>query len=480
MAGNAVKLEFAGDAKKLATASKQAQGALDDVEKATKGLTDQGEKASKSSGAFTDKIGKLGAGAMGISGAFDDAGAAIGALVDLQNAGREKAARYARAAADVEQAMLDQKQATIDLEQATIDLGQAETDGKQAKLDFKQAQIDQTQALLDAKTAQEEYNKEVKKHGKGSTEAKQALIDLRQAQQDASQASLDMDQASSDLAQSQNDAKQATLDATQAVRDGKDAQLNLNDAMHEANPSGLQQWADKIQMITPLLSGLVGVVALVTAAQWAWNAAQAASPLTWLLLAIGAVVAIIVVIAVKTKWFKQLWGWAWGGIKQAAANVGNWFKDVLWGRVIKPSWDGILGAGMKVWNWMHSLPGKLKSAFVRVTDFLSAPFRAAFNLVASAWNNTIGRLSWSVPGWVPFIGGNTISAPRLPHFHSGVDSVPGPPGSEMLAVLQAGERVIPASQNRGGDMTHVVVKIDRDTLLDVLAKGNRRGGLRYA
>ncbi len=70
-----------------------------------------------------------------------------------------------------------------------------------------------------------------------------------------------------------------------------------------------------------------------------------------------------------------------------------------------------------------------------------------------------------MPGWVPFIGGNTINVPNIPKFHNG-GVVGGPPGSEMLAVLQAGETVAPAGAAaalviRAGDaaLDHVLVAV---------------------
>jgi hypothetical protein len=472
---NTVNLEFAGDASKLAKAGKQAEGTVDDFGKAAVGASEDLGKSSKASIDYTDKIGKLGAGISGMTDAVDSAGAAVGALADLQNAGRERAARLARAQADVEQAMIDGKQAAVDLEQATLDLGQAQTDGKQAAVDAQQAVIDKKQADLDAKQALDDYNTAVKENGKNSDEAKQALIDMAQANADQKQAAVDAEQAQRDATQATIDGKQATVDSTQAVRDGKDAQLDLNDAMSEANPSGLQQWADHIEMITPILSGLVGVVGLVTAAQWAWNAAQLASPLTWIILAIGVLIAIIVVIAVKTDWFQKAWKAAWGWIKSAASAVGSWFKDTLWGKWIKGAWDAILNKAAAVVVWFRKIPGMLKAAFSGLVDIITWPYRTAFNLIATAWNATIGKLSWTVPGWVPGIGGASISAPRLPKFHTG-GTVPGPIGQETLAVLQGGE-VVSRPGDSSSEMVHVTVKIGQDTLIEAVTRGVRlRGG----
>jgi len=391
---NQVTLTFAGDAAQLAKESKKAEqsvaGVGDAATESSKGL----EKAAQSGGGLTDRLSKLGNIVDGASTAIGDAAGAVQAFADVQDAAREKNQRLGRALNDVAQAQEDYNQAVLD--------------GRQATADATQAAIDARQAQLDARTAQLDYDTAVKEHGKNSAEAEQAAIDLQQAQADLNQANLD--------------GQQATRDATQATIDAKGAQLDLNDAQHEANPPAFQQWADQLGMYAPLLQGLVGIVGLVTAAQWAWNAAQLASPLTWIILAIGALIAIIVLIATKTDWFQKAWSAAWGWIKDAAKNVWDWF-------------------GSKV-DWIAGV-------FGRIGEAIRNAFKGAFNFVADIWNNTIGRLSFDIPGWVPIIGGKHFSVAKIPKFHTG-GTVPGAPGSEMLAVLQAGETVIPANRSGGG------------------------------
>lgn len=420
---NTVNLTFAGDAKDLERASKQAEKATKGVGDSVTKASDDFGKAGKGSDEYLGKIGKLGAGVTGMTDAFDTAGGTLDAFVQLQNANKQRAQQ--------------QKRALVDVEQAQEDYNQSLRDGKQAAIDSDQAAVDLKQATLDQATALTDYNTAVKEHGRNSVEARQALIDMQQAGVDVKQA--------------QEDAAQATRDASQANIDAKTAQLDLNDAQSESHPPDVAKWSQDLQLFAPLLSGLVGITALVTAAQWAWNAAQAASPTTWIVLAIVALVAIIIVIATKTTWFQRLWRTAWGGIKTAASNT---------------------------WEWLKGLPGKIGNAFSKVAGYISRPFKAAFNAVATAWNNTIGRLSWSVPGWVPFIGGNSISAPQLPHFHSG-GVVGGTPGSEQLAVLQAGERVIPASGAGGGMVLEIRSggsSLD-DLLVEIMSRAVRvRGG----
>lgn len=419
--GNTMTLEFAGDATKLQKAAKQSQGAISDVEGAAKSANKAFEDSAKSSASFTDKIGKLGAGVSGMTDAVDTAAGSLQAVVDLQDSARATAQKLARANNDVKQAQEDYNQAL--------------RDGKQATIDSDQAEVDLEQARLDQATTLKAYNEAVKEHGKNSAEARQAQIDLKQAGVDVKQA--------------QEDAAQATRDASQANIDAEASQLDLNEAQRDAKPPELQGWADKLNLISPLLSGMVGIVGLVTAAQWAWNSSLLASPVTWIVLAIAAVIVGIVLL------------------------VKNWDKVKAAGEM---AWRGIKIAASATWDFLKKIPGWLGDAFKSLGNAIFAPFRWAFNKVSDAWNNTIGRLSWSVPSWIPGIGGNTISVPQLPKFHSG-GVVPGAAGSEMLAVLQAGETVIPAGGGGAGRTTYVRGDGLVDYLIEAIAgEVNRRGG----
>lgn len=494
MAGNTTTLVLAGDADSLRRAVAAAEAALNDMQNATDDAANRMDEASNEGGNLTERMGHLGSAVSGATDAIGSIGESLNALNDIQNMAANRAQRQARLTADVEQAQIDQRQAAEDLRQANLDLSQSYLDGEQALIDGKQAAIDIKQATLDAEIAQKEYNQAVKEHGANSEEAKQAAIDLEQTTADLAQAQLDQKQAQQDATQYAADGRQAMIDATQAVRDGKDAQLDLNDAMTEAKPGALKEWAGYLEMVTPLISAVVGVMGLVTAAQWLWNASLWASPITWIVIGVVALVAVIVLIATKTTWFQDLWRVTWSGIKTAAEAVGTWFRDVLWGVYIKGTWDGIVaatkwlvdnvvgqfnawkGVAVSVFNWFMGIPEMIRKAFSAVTGFILAPFRAAFNQVSSAWNNTVGRLSWSVPSWVPFIGGNSFSAPRLPQWHTG-GHVSGALGAEVLGVLKAGERVVAGNNGADGSEITVVVELVGDGVLKVVrTEVGRRGG----
>jgi hypothetical protein len=423
MAGNTMTLEFAGDAAKLQRAAKQAEQAALSVGDAATRAGSEMAGAGQDAARYEKSLGDLGSATTGLMDSIDSLAGGLQAAADIQDYARERAARLARANNDV-------KQATEDMAQATRDAAQANLDAEQASLDLEQARLDEATALKD-------YNEAVKEHGAASDEAKQAK--------------LDMAQASLDVLQAEEDAEQATRDLSQANLDAEAAQLDLNDAMHEANPPQLNTWAEQLSMVTPLLTAMVGVTSLVTVAQWAWNAAQLASPTTWIILGIVALIAAIVLL------------------------VANWDKVAA---AAGKAWDWIKKKAVDAWGYLKTIPGKVKDHFAAVGRSLSAPFKAAFNAISDAWNNTVGALSWSVPGWVPGIGGNTISAPRLPKFHSG-GMVPGAPGSEVLAILQAGEEVIPRGR-AGGDEQWLRVDIGElgDALISAISKSvsTKHGG----
>jgi hypothetical protein len=222
---------------------------------------------------------------------------------------------------------------------------------------------------------------------------------------------------------------------------------------------------------TAVWSGICSAATKVWAGiQMAFNAIMMMNPIALIIIAIIALIAIIVIIATKTTWFQTAWKKSWSGIKAAF----EWSKDAI-GKGV----DWVSAKVDAVIRFMTSIPGRIRSAFTAVASIVSAPYRAGFNAISKAWNQTVGRLSWTVPSWVPGLGGGTISAPRLPTFHRG-GTVPGAPGADVLAILQAGERVTPAA---GGSPTVIELRSDGtalgELLVDVLARtiGTRGGNV---
>ena len=336
------------------------------------------------------------------------------------------------------------------------DIGGAMTAFTDMQNAAEQATRDQQAAALAAEQAQLDYNEAVKTYGADSLEARTAALALAQAQADAEP------------------------------------------------PSNIEEWGAKLELLSPIIMGIVGATDLMilsntiaqaswvrtaasmvaartamiatsvatgvaTAAQWLWNAAMTANPIGIIIVAIAALVAGIIWVATQTTWFQTIWEAVWGAIVAYFTFVVGMYKK---------GWDMIVGAGQTAVDWFKRIPGLLMSYWSGLFSILTAPFRLAFNAISSMWNRTVGRLSWTVPGWVPGIGGNTISAPRLPSLHSG-GRVPGTPGQNVLALLQAGETVgsraaadpAPRKIVLGSDGTRM-----GDALLELLVEAIRRAG----
>ncbi len=127
--------------------------------------------------------------------------------------------------------------------------------------------------------------------------------------------------------------------------------------------------------------------------------------------------------------------------------------------------------------------GVFKKVFMGLADVMIAPYRIAFNAIAGLWNNTIGKLSFSIPGWVPGLGGKGFDVPDIPTFakggrYSGGPMIVGERGPELL-VPDGGGQVVP--NNRLGGAVTVQFMGTSDPIFEAFKKQIRiRGGLQRA
>lgn len=258
----------------------------------------------------------------------------------------------------------------------------------------------------------------------------------------------------------------------------------------------IQGWADLASgvanFIVPaakaiLLTGRQRVISLAsaaatrvaTAAQWALNVAMRANPIGIVITALTLLVGAFVIAYRRSQTFRNIVN----GALRAVANVGQavfgWFRrnwPLLLGVLTGPIGlavvaiiryrDRILGA-------FRAIPGVLRSVFGGIGRAITGAFRGAINTIISGWN----RLQFTLPSVSVFgqkIGGFTIGTPDIPYLHRG-GIVPGPPGADVLAILQAGETVTPA-----GASGRAVIEIRSagtaldDALVQVLAKAIKR------
>jgi hypothetical protein len=124
-------------------------------------------------------------------------------------------------------------------------------------------------------------------------------------------------------------------------------------------------------------------------AQWALNVAMTANPIGIVVVAIGALVAALVLLFRNNETVRKAFTAAWQAIKNAAAAAFNWVKSnwplllgILTGPIglavaaIVKNWDKIKAGAVAVWNGVVSF---FKSAAQRIVDF--------FNGYVSFWRN---------------------------------------------------------------------------------------------
>jgi phage-related protein len=149
---------------------------------------------------------------------------------------------------------------------------------------------------------------------------------------------------------------------------------------------------------------------IATGAQWLWNAALAANPMIWIIVAIVALVAAIVVIATKTTWFQQLWTTVWGAITTAFDATVAWLSDALgWFGELPGKFAGWFGSAkdwaitklMELVTWAGGLPGRLWDALANLGNYVSTRATNAFqSMKDAAVNRAVSLVTWmsGLPG----------------------------------------------------------------------------------
>jgi len=207
---------------------------------------------------------------------------------------------------------------------------------------------------------------------------------------------------------------------------------------------------DKILIVAGVIGGLAGTIIAIntamtiwsattkafTAIQAAFNAVMAMNPITLMVIAVAALVAGLVIAYNKFEGFRNI--------------VDSVFK------VIKNS---------------------VKSGMDAIGDYLGfilGIYKGIFNAIASLWNNTFGKLSFKVPGWVPGIGGKGFDVPDIPMLaEGGIVSRP----TLALIAERGPEAVIPLDRmNQGGNIYVTVQGGDPNAIVDALRRYQRQNG----
>lgn len=191
-------------------------------------------------------------------------------------------------------------------------------------------------------------------------------------------------------------------------------------------------------------------------AQEGLNTTMEMNPIGLIIAAVVALAVGLVMLWKHSETFRNIVKGAFHGVEVAFHAVGHAFAVVgdaigavfgfilrHWGLFLAPltggfslliqHWHAIWDAMHSAWGWAEShifapigralgaivrWAGDAKNAAASIFDhFFDALYNAGafvFNGISTIWNDTIGSLSFTIPDWVPGVGGDGFSMPRLP------------------------------------------------------------------
>lgn len=245
----------------------------------------------------------------------------------------------------------------------------------------------------------------------------------------------------------------------------------------------MAQHQELMQYLVPIVLGLAVAFGVFAIAVWVVNAAMAASPVTWIILGIIALIAVIVLIIVKwdeiatatsdawdaiTKKLSEAWDW----ITTKVSEVWDWITETIgdaWDWVVAKVIEGAIGilngiaylnsipGKVSEWlgemvDWVAGLPRRIAKAAAGMWDSIVSNFRGAINTLISLWNG----LSFTLGGG-SFMGVDipqvTLNTPDIPYLAEG--GVTTGPTMAMIGEGPEDEAVLPLSKleqmiNMGG------------------------------
>jgi hypothetical protein len=239
---------------------------------------------------------------------------------------------------------------------------------------------------------------------------------------------------------------------------------------------------------------LAGALKQTTIVQKLLNSAMLMSPITWWIVGIVALIAILVVMYNKFDWFREFVNTVFEGIKVAVEAVINWVREnwpLLLAILLGPFgllvygvvkyWDEIVAfvqriperlraIGTTIWSWItdrwnemrtavatrvsdfvafvRGLPERVRSAAAGMWNGIRDGFRNMLNNIISWWNDL--RFDLKIPknrvtDFLRIGGlGFTLDTPNIPQLAAGGIIMPSP-GGTLARIGEAGraERVEP-------------------------------------
>lgn len=244
--------------------------------------------------------------------------------------------------------------------------------------------------------------------------AAETYRDTSKAQMEAKEATAENTLAEAELAESIEplttaftEFKTALLvEAKPAIEAVSGAMLSALDWAKE-HPTAMKIIGAALIAVGVAFTTLTGIVIAYTVAQWAMNAAVLANPITWIIVAIVAGIALLVAGFVllwnKCEGFRNFFINAWEMIKSVWNEVQPYF-EVLWTAVkavfsvvveqlianFKIAWEAIKLVWSVAVSWFQMIWDNIKQVFSVVKAYFEGAFRTAKEAVELIWSAVTG------------------------------------------------------------------------------------------
>lgn len=173
---------------------------------------------------------------------------------------------------------------------------------------------------------------------------------------------------------------------------------------------GVKDFVENGYSMQNVLTILAGVIAVVVGVCLAFNAALLANPITWIVIAIAALVAAFVILWNECEGFRNFWINLWEKVKQLFAafiksmeplidSLVSAFKaaweliKIIWNNYLVPlfkaAWEAIKAVWDTVKPYFVMCWENIKVVFSVVKEVLSAYFKAAWEAIKVVWNQVV-------------------------------------------------------------------------------------------
>lgn len=244
----------------------------------------------------------------------------------------------------------------------------------------------------------------------------------------------------------------------------------LNDAL-AGGKKMVEDLADAFDTNTPtIIAALLGIAGALGVVALAWN------------LGPGGIVTGLVLLGVAFLALYNNVSWFRNAVNGQFQLIGGAFQRLVW------VWDtgfavarvligAVIDAFRALWRSGQDAFDRLKSFGGGLYDALAGPFdaikeaaKSAFNFIADAWNNTVGRLKFTIPDWVPLLGGKTFDVPDIPKLAKGgivtrpTIAMIGEAGPEAVIPLSRAGRPANIGAGTAGGTIMVQVEVNVDPI----------------